>query len=62
MNNILKTVGKLALPILLVAMFSPISVPAEDRVGDKKLEGRWPQRTQTATKNWKGHGTTQGRE
>jgi hypothetical protein len=39
MNNILKTVGKLALPILLVAMFSPISVPAQDTDGDKKLEG-----------------------
>jgi hypothetical protein len=39
MNNILKTVGKLALPILLVAMFSPISVPAQDTGGDKKQEG-----------------------
>ena len=39
MNNTLKTVGKLALPILLVAMFSQISVAAEDRDGDKKLEG-----------------------
>ena len=29
MNNILKTVGKLALPILLVAMFSQISLPAQ---------------------------------
>jgi hypothetical protein len=41
MNNILKTVRKLALPILLVAMFSPISVPAQDTEGDKKLEGSW---------------------
>jgi hypothetical protein len=39
MNNRLKTVGKLALPILLVAMFSQISVAAEDRDGDNKLEG-----------------------
>ena len=39
MKNILKTVGKLALPILLVALFSQISVAAEDRDGDKKLEG-----------------------
>ena len=38
MNNILKTVGKLALPILLVAMLSPISVPAQDTGGDKKLD------------------------
>jgi len=49
MNNRLKTVGKLALPILLVAMFSQISVaaqdqmsvPAQDTGGDKKLEGSW---------------------
>ena len=38
MNKILKTVGKLALPILVVAMFSPISVPAQDTGGDKKLD------------------------
>ena len=41
MNNILKTIGKLALPILLVAMFSQFSVAAEERDGDKKLEGSW---------------------
>ena len=41
MNNILKTVGKLALPILLVAMFSQFSVAAQDTDGDKKLEGSW---------------------
>ena len=46
MNNIFKTVGKLALPILLVAMFSQISLSAPDTDGDKKLEGS---------------GTTQGR-
>ena len=41
MNNRLKTVGKLALPILLVAMFSQISLSAQDTDGDKKLEGSW---------------------
>ena len=41
MHNTLKTVGKLALPILLVAMFSQFSVAAQDTDGDKKLEGSW---------------------
>ena len=45
MNNILKTVGKLALPILVVAMFSPISVSAQDTDGDKKLDSVFAQDT-----------------
>ena len=61
MNNILKTVGKLALPILLVAMFSPISVPAQDTGGECKT-GRFGVRSTTRRRQRKLEGWNHRRD